>query len=216
MIKNERCMKTIRKYKITNVNYLLRLRRYKAYFRKWFKTNGIHGNQFDIEKKGLHFLFAYADLINLRTINIPINGESQDYELGEIDHCIISKNLVVVYDMDKHYFRICHATTQNGVLPLNEYIDSMADVAKRHPYEEVQFDNSNPIVIRIKVMENNLTKEVKDISITKFDLINSRGFVSVYNCLQVLGHIDRIERRRRNRENRKENCYARNEDGTIE
>lgn len=198
MVKNERSMNAIRVYRVTNKNYLLKLRRYKAYFRRWFKTNKIVGNQLDIERRGLHFLFAYADLINLRTINIPIDGESKDYTLGGIDHCIISKNLVVVYDLDKHYFRICHATP-GGVIPLAEYIDQMQDVVNRNPIEEIKLDNSNPIVICIKVMDTNLTREVKDLSITKFDLINSRGFVSVSNCLQILGKIDRIERRRNGR-----------------
>ena len=197
---------------VTNARYILKLRDYKKYFHKYLELNHIHGPYAnELKNNGLHFLYAYAAIASDHSFEVPDGnglGGMRTVRLSSTDRYIAGQGLVLVYNMDKQNFQICHTLEGGEVMPLNEYIEMLQIGIDYHaidPRGKIYFDPDNPTILRVRAMRNDLkTQCAHEIAINRTIHPNGIGRFDMLKLINEVYHMTkkstiRLERKERKR-----------------
>lgn len=201
---------------VTNARYLLKLREYKKLFHSYLEINHVHGPYAnELKNNGMHFLYAYAAIASDRSFEIPDGkglGGLKTIRLSSTDKYIAGQKLVLVYNMDKQVFQICHEMEDGKVMALNEYIEMLQIGIDYHaidPRDKIYFDPNNPTILRVRTMRNDFaTTCAHEVAINRTICPNGIGRFDMLKLINEVYHMARkstirLERKQRKR---KEAC----------
>lgn len=191
-----------RYYQITNSEYLIRLRRFKHWFHRYFSTSHMHGPYVsELGKTGLQFLYAYVGIMNWEKYAYP-NGDGTYRQVMPCmkDLLILRTNFKFVFDVKKGYLQFCH----NNGESLSEYIhqldDAMYHAHTINPDSKILLDNANPNLLRIEFISDGVPIN-KDPFIMKMRWRAMK--ISPTDVVSILNMLYRYQYKRSLREKRK-------------